>query len=78
MVLLDGVTVIVLVVAPVDHTTVPPLLIQPLEVKTRLCPLVIVAGLLTVEVILIVGAVTDVTTELPLVKLQAPFVATTE
>ncbi len=59
MVLLEGVTEMLAVVAPVDQAIAPPE--QPLAVRVRLCPFIIVAGLLTEDVILSVGAVTDET-----------------
>lgn len=73
--LLDGETVMLEVVALFDQAIVPPE--QPLAVSVRLSPLVIVAGLVTEEVILRTGAVVTVTVATELVKLQEPFVTTT-
>ena len=63
------------VVALFDHTTVPE---QPCLVRVRLCPFVIVAGLVTDEVILSAGAVTTLRKfVIALVALQLPLLAKT-
>ena len=64
-----------LVVAPPgDHKIVLPLDVHPLAVSVRLCPLVMVAGLLVVDVMLIVGAVMVEIIMAALLKLQVPSV----
>jgi hypothetical protein len=70
--LLDGVTVMLVVVALLDHNIVPPG--QPLAVKTRLCPSVMVAGLVVLDVILTVGGFTEVTVIGAVVNVHDPFV----
>jgi hypothetical protein len=69
--LVEGVTVILDVVAPVDHKIASPESLHPLAVRVCPSPLMIVAGLLSVgEVMVGVGGETIFTTTEALVKVQ--------